>query len=53
MSWYRKFFFICLGLVTALIAIAASYPQGGAHALQIKYLPHAGGARHADRLRII
>jgi hypothetical protein len=52
MSLCRRFFFICLGLATALIVIAASPPGGGAHVLQIKYLQHAGKSRTDRPLRI-
>jgi hypothetical protein len=53
MSRRRKIFLLSLALGTALVVIAVSYPSGGAHILQIKYLQPAWRTPPADKpLRI-
>jgi hypothetical protein len=53
MSLRRKIFLLGLGLVTALIVIAASHPGGGADVLQIKYLQPPWRTSHAGRPLLI
>jgi hypothetical protein len=49
LSLRMKIFLLCLALVTALAVIAVSYPGGGAHILQIKYLQPAWRTQSTDR----